>query len=417
MLASIQIASFRQAASGREALARVRATWAARAGIENVIAKVQGQTRQSTPVSTVAIVASIAAEADGLVANATWRIEHTDENGTTQPGILDTHARININLMTPADLILLPDMTEDIAGAIVDYIDADEDPGTSGAENETYGALEHAYKARNAPIRNLATLDLVFNVRPEYVRGIDSDLDNIVSTRERSSSDLTSRTSSVAVAGWSAFITAASSTSGLSPTGDRKIDLTAAQSSELTALLGINSTQADSIISAAATTAATMESFLRTALSTLATQAAQASGTTLPANRRPQDLTTDQLAILYDSCTIGDPALTKPGKINLNTVTRDTLNYLSSIDQTLADEIIEYRDSKGGEVASITELLQISGITRAQLATLAAQLDVQSTVFTATSRGRDNATGIEVEMIVDIDRSTMPLTIRSLRIK
>jgi len=417
MLAGIQIASFRQAASGREALARVRAMWAARAGIENVIAKVQGQTRQSTPVSTVAIVASIAAEADGVLPNATWRIERTDENGTIQPGILDAHTRININLMTNADLILLPDMTDEISGAIIDYIDADEDPGTSGAENETYGSLEHSYKARNAPIRNLAELDLVYNVRPEYVRGIDGDLDNIVSARERGSSDQTSRTSSVADAGWSAYVTAASSTSGLSPTGDKKIDLTATQSSELTALLGINTAQADGIISAAAVPGATMETFLRTSLSTLATQAAQASGTNLPANRRPQDLTTDQLALLYDDCTIGDPALTKPGKVNLNTVTRDTLNYLSTVDQTLADEIIEYRDSKGGEVASITELLQISGITRAQLATLATQLDVQSTVFSATSRGRDNATGIEVEMIVDIDRSTMPVTIRSLRVK
>ncbi len=417
MLVAIQIASYRQAASGREALARVRAHWAARAGVETVIAKVQGQTRTGSPVSTVSLMASIAAEPEGTVGDATWRVEHTDDNGTLQPGVFDTHTRINVNLMTAEDLMLLPDMTEEISQSIIDYIDADEDAQASGAEAETYGTLEHSYKPRNGPIRTLAELDLVYGVQPEYVRGADTDLNGIVSNRERTSGDSTLQTASVAENGWSAYITASSSTTGLTPLGEPRTDLTATDAGSLQGLLGVNTTQADAIIAAATASGATMETFLRTSLTDLATQAAQATGQQLPANRRPPDLTRDQLILLYDSCMIGPVTATKPGKLNINTCSRDILDYYATLDRTIADEIIEYRDRTSGEMASIVELLDIPGLSRTQLATLAAQFDVASTVFIATSRGRDPATGIEVEMIAEIDRSTMPVTIRSLRVR
>jgi DNA uptake protein ComE-like DNA-binding protein len=417
MLVSIQIASFRQAASGREALARVRAHWAARAGIETVIAKVQGQTRTASPVSTVALLSSIAAEPEGTVGDATWRVEHTDDNGTLQPGVFDPHTRINVNLMTADDLMLLPDMTEEVSQAIVDYVDADEDARPSGAEAETYGTLEHSYKPRNAPIRSLAELDLVYGVQPGYVRGADTDLNGIVTNRERTGGDASARTASVAESGWSAYLTASSSTTGLTPLGEPRVDLTATDAGTLQGLLGVNTTQADAIIAAARASGATIETFLRSSLTDLATAAAQANGQQIPANRRPPDLTRDQLILLYDSCSIGPATSTKPGKLNINTCSRDILDYFATLDRTLADEIIEYRDRTSGEMTSIVELLDIPGLSRAQLASLAARFDVASTVFIATSRGRDPGTGIEVEMIAEIDRSTMPVTIRSLRVR
>jgi len=418
MLVTVQVASYRQAASARESLARVRATWAARAGIESMIAKLQGQTRQTDSVSTVQILASMAAENTGEVVaqglTTTWRIEHTDENGTLQPGVQDAHAKLNVNLLTQEDLLLLPDMTEELAQSIIDYIDADEDASVSGAEDETYQSLNHSYRARNTPIRDLAELDLVYNSRIEYVRGADADLNGIISAVERSGQNQSTSNSD---GGWSAFMTAASSTSGLGAGGEPKLDLAAAQSADVTALLGVNTTQADAIVSSAQQTGFAMDAFIRTTLPNLANRAAQAQGQTLPANRRPTDLTREQLALLVDNCTIGDAKLTLPGKININTVSRRTLEYLASVDSTLADELIEYRESQGGEIVSIVDLLDLPGMTRAQLATLAAIFDTQSTVFVATCKGRDAATGLEVEMIAELDRSTMPLTIRSLRVR
>lgn len=418
MLVGIQVAAYRQAASGREALARVRATWAARAGVEAAIASIQGDTRQSTPVATVDVLAHAATAVGSInLDSVTVRVEYADDNGTIQTGVFDTHARINVNLMSADDLMLLPNMTEDVAAAIVDYIDANDDTTTSGAEAQDYQGAQFPYVPRNAPIRSLRELDRVKRVTPDLVRGADLDLDNIVTRRESESTDAANTTASSALAGWSSVITAASSTSGLTPTGEKRIDLTQAQPGDLTGPLGVNTTQAQAIISAAQQSGFLIENFLGTALGTLAQQAAQASGQTIANANLPAALTRPQLAALYDLAYIGDPKITKPGKININTVSRETLDYLTILDQTMADALIEYRDRSGGQVASMTELYDVEGMNETTLATLAKGMDVHSVVFVVTAKGRDTATGIQVEMIAEIDRSTMPMTIRSLRVK
>ncbi|MFO0083337.1 MAG: hypothetical protein ACK55O_12095, partial [Phycisphaerales bacterium] len=51
VLSATQISAWRQAASGRETLGQIRAKWAARAGVEQMIATLQSSTRTGTPVS------------------------------------------------------------------------------------------------------------------------------------------------------------------------------------------------------------------------------------------------------------------------------------------------------------------------------------------------------------------------------
>ena len=424
LLVTIQVSSWRQAAAGREALARSRAYWAARAGVETMVARIQAESRQTSPVSTVALLGTLANESDGTVSGgASWRIEHT-VRAQIQPGLVDAHAKLNVNLLQFADLMLLPDMTEDAAYSIVDYIDADDTPNLQGAENETYTTQPIPYNARNSPIRSLGELDLVFGVQPVYVRGLDNDLNNLISPMEQASdgpASLTARSATSADSGWGEIITASSTTSAITPTGDDKIDLTVAQSSELSALLGVNSQQAELLLAFAQSGATDMTDYIAQTMPQIVArvrQTQQAAGrAVLPANTQVAELTRPQLSALYDSCTLGNPKAVKPGKLNINTADASVFEYLASLQTTLADEIIAFRDGAGGEVASIVDLLDIPGMSRAQLAALARLMDVRSNVFIATCKGRDDVSGIEVEIVVEIDRSTLPITFRSIQVK
>jgi hypothetical protein len=56
-------------------------------------------------------------------------------------------------------------------------------------------------------------------------------------------------------------------------------------------------------------------------------------------------------------------------------------------------------------------------MTRQRLSRIAGILDTRSNAFIVSSRGRDAKTGIEVEIVATVDRSTLPATITEIRIQ
>ena len=50
-------------------------------------------------------------------------------------------------------LMGLPGMTDDMADAILDWIDADDTPREQGAESDFYGSLDHGYAPAERPAR------------------------------------------------------------------------------------------------------------------------------------------------------------------------------------------------------------------------------------------------------------------------
>ena len=55
------------------------------------------------------------------------------------------------NTNSHAILMGLPGMTDDVADAILDWIDADDTPRDQGAESDFYSSLDHGYTPRDAP--------------------------------------------------------------------------------------------------------------------------------------------------------------------------------------------------------------------------------------------------------------------------
>jgi DNA uptake protein ComE-like DNA-binding protein len=126
-------------------------------------------------------------------------------------------------------------------------------------------------------------------------------------------------------------------------------------------------------------------------------------------------LDTTQLKAIFREATLDDPKKITPGRVNINTASPEVLRRLLGIDPYTADGIISLRSSKPGGITSVVELLGSNKLTPQILVGLAGRIDVTSQVFTITSRGRSESTGLEVEITAVVDRSTLPARILEYR--
>ncbi len=416
VVATLQSAAWRGAASGREAVARTRAKWAARAGVEAQIAALTFSTQTPDTSSSFGTRDDLAGAASGTLGDATYAVFHEERTGI-KDGAADAHAKLNINKLSRASMLLLPDMTEAIADSILDWIDSDDDPNDQGAEIGQYLSLKHAYVPRNAPFRSIAELELVAGVRPEYVRGEDWNLNGVLDPNEDDGSVSwpPDNADGKLDAGWSGLLTCVSESGGLAVSGLPRLDLSIASAEDIQSRLKLDSQQAQAI-SDASQTVTSLADFIRTPLRDLVPQ-----GATLLTGRAQtslQNLTNDQIALLLDECTLGETAPTpRSGKLNINTCDDELVQYIAEITPGVADAIILERNARSGGFSNLMDLLNVPAVTNEVLAGLYDLIDVRSNVYIVNSHGRDTATGLEVEIVATIDRSTLPVMIKELRIR
>lgn len=419
IIVMIQATAFSQASAGREALGRVRAHWAARSGVECTIARLEWDTQNPDSGDAFKVLDDMIEVAEGAVAGASWRIA-TTIGKEELPGPADASSKLNINRLTAPQLLLIePLMTEDIADSILDWIDGDEDTNPLGAEASYYQGLTYPYEPRNSALRSVMELELTAGVWAEDVRGEDWNLNGLLDPNENDgdASWPPDNADGILDAGWSGILTTYSVEGGLGASGQARIDLASGSEADLITRTQVSADQARVILDyVAATPTATMGEFISRDLQTMAQAAHQAQGGTGQAP--PVDaLTRTQLGLLLDEASIGPSASSEPGKLNINTCDAKTLEYLPEIDPSMADAIIAERSSRPQGFTNVVQLLEVPGMTRRQLATLHQLVTVRSNVYCVTSRGRDAATGVEVEIICVIDRSNLPVIIRDMRVQ
>ncbi len=429
VLSSVQLFCYRQAMMGRQALARTQARWGARAGLEWMIAIMADHTLEPVPGDAFAMVRELDGyyygelEAEGRVV-ATWDIRY-DADGRQWRGPADEHAKLNINgaLENPALLNSLEDMSPDIADAILDWIDDDDDERPIGAERNYYLSLSMPYEPRNGPMRSIAELELVAGIWPEHLRGEDWNLNSRLDQNENDGE----RTwppddpDEILDSRWSGLMTALSTVALQTGSGLPRIDLRQTDAQILMERTGLEEAQAEALISWAS--GDNQMSSLLTA-QVQANLASQRSGSSSTPGGNEEDgssgltLTNDELRIVMDETMIGPPPRGRvPGKLNLNTVSEELLLQLLEDREHLVDEILYLRRSRPEGIASLVDLIEIPAFQddTASLEYLASIADVRSSVYSAAIRGRSETGGLEVEIYVVLDRSTLPIRILEYR--
>jgi len=266
-------------------------------------------------------------------------------------------------------LMGLPGMTDAIADAILDWIDADDTPREQGAESEYYGSLQPGYAPRNAPPASIEELLLVRGVTPELLFGLDAAKMGYGSSNSASGTIAGVDNSDGSMDhGWAAYLTLWSAESNLNADGAPKINLNQSDLKklydDLTPVLDQpsaefivayrlnNSGQADgsghldmSKLGKASKNLASMLDLVGTRVQ-LAPTSPQGSGSRPITLKNP--FTSDTAAMstylpkLYDNC-MTESGKSTAGRININQAPRTILLCIPGMTSDLADQIIANR--------------------------------------------------------------------------
>jgi len=432
--ASIQLFSTRQATLGRDAVTRVQARWAARAGVEQMIAVMESHTMIPEPDDAWAIVKDMEAVSSGQMIHASYDIRH-HVDGRDWAGPMDEHSKLNINDANTSMLELLRDITPDVIDAIYDWRDRDDEPRAQGAEEAFYANLKFPYKPRNDYFQSVAELELVAGIWPEHLRGADWNLNNRLDANENDGelSWPIDAGDGILDGGWSAWLTARSRRGGVSGSGQERLFLPKASIEDLLGRIDLTETQAQTLLAFGRQSGNTLGMLLTIPLDQIGPDGRpQQQQNNRNRNRGRQSaqpaqgqdgqpplepLSVDQLRAVYRECTMDDIDPHKPqfGRININTVPETFLRELFPNEQATVDDIVYLRSSRPQGIGSMVDLLDIRGVSEQSLNILTRYFDVYSNVYTISSVGRSEATGVHVEMIVTVDRSTLPARVIEYR--
>ncbi len=154
--------------------------------------------------------------------------------GSVRFGLECESSKLNLNTLLAAGaadarsrLMALPDMTEEIADCILDWLDTDDEPRQFGAEAEYYESLDPPYKPANGPIRCLEELLFVRGVTSWHLYGADRNRNGVIDADESELPMLADvdTTSGSIHCGWVAYMTVCSREQNCQPDGQPKIDL------------------------------------------------------------------------------------------------------------------------------------------------------------------------------------------------
>lgn len=154
-------------------------------------------------------------------------------------GLLTETAKFNINRLLEFEndtddtsdaftaVSFIPNMSEEICNAILDWIDSDEEPRTGGAENATYENLAIPYSARNAPMESIDELLQVQGVTPLLFYGEDGNRNGRLDPNEDDGAKSLPNDNEDGILdlGFRDYLTVSSRERNTLSTGDKKINL------------------------------------------------------------------------------------------------------------------------------------------------------------------------------------------------
>jgi len=266
-----------------------------------------------------------------------------DDQQTVLWGLDDEASKININTASREILLKLPNMTEDIVDAIIDWRDTDSTPGTSGAETSYYNTLNPPYNCKNAPFETLEELLLVKGMTPALLFGEDFNLNGVLDANENDGDDSwppDNRDGKLDPGLWQ-LCTVWSADKNVDASGGKRANLNSANPNDLTAA-GLTPAEAQQIEA------------VRQLVPFLSVAQLLGNG----AAGVPAILTKERFSLVVDKLTVNDDQKV-PGLVNINTAPKQVLLCLPGITEDIAVKIGEYRTTPGNDLSNMGWLLNV----------------------------------------------------------
>ena len=241
---------------------------------------------------------------------------------------------------------------------------------------------------------------------PDDVRGEDWDLDNRLDPNEDDAGDSLpwDEPDGYLMGGWASMLTTSSVDGGATESGEPRMNLKTIDLETIQFRLGVDPFQAEALQNYAQTDGAELSTLLTQTLRTLS---GNAEGVT--------NLNEEQLRMVFNECMLYDQFEAPPGRININTISSDLLYRLFPERNRLVEELLYLRAQNAGGISNPVDFLAIPGIEPSMVQFLTSLFDTKSNVYTISSVGKAEGSGIEQEIIAIVDRSTIPVTILEYR--
>jgi type II secretory pathway component PulK len=290
-----------------------------------------------------------------------WLIGRND--GQTAPnvvtfGLVDESSKLNINNtnVTQEMLEMLPRMTPELAAAIIDWRDTDEQVSGGGAEAETYALLRPSYYCKNAPFDSVDELRLVSGATLEILLGEDLNRNGVLDPNETDDNR-----NGVADPGLLEYVTVYTYESNLASDGEERININASRDDLATLITDV----------------------LGSGVSERVLQAlgppTQAVGSILEFYIR-STMTAEEFVQIETEITIeSGPIL--PGKINVNTASAAVLACVPGLGDDKAEALVSYRQANAVDQSSIAWVKEV--LTEAEAQDAGPYLTGQSYQFSA----------------------------------
>lgn len=149
-------------------------------------------------------------------------------------GLVDESSKVNVNALPFYDtwqpgsarqiLMSLPEMTEEIADAILDWVDTDDEPREFGTEGSYYRGLSPAYDVKNGPMDSLDELLLVRDITPELLFGLDVNRNGVLDDIETVGTNASTLEADMHL-GWANYITLFSKETNLNGEGLERVNI------------------------------------------------------------------------------------------------------------------------------------------------------------------------------------------------
>lgn len=349
---------------------------------------------------------------DAPLGNGVFRIERPDlENiGSVAYGAVDESGKLNVNTATRQMLMALPEATDEIVDAILDWRDEDDDLRQFGAEFEYYESLDEPYTAKNAQFDTIDELLLVRGVTLDILYGEDTNANGTLDANENdgdASFPLDNADDQLDL-GWIHFLTVYSYELNEAGDGSARVNINSADEEEMQELLGdvLSEDDIEEIIEAR-----DQEEFQRIG-DLLQRNAGGGGGGGRGGGGgggSQSTLNRDAMREAVDRITVSDEQQLF-GRVNLNTAPREVLTCLFPQREDIVEGIIEFRQSSDGPFESIGQLLDIDGVNDQTFADASERVSAKSSVFSVRSAGYIQTSNAYKQAYAIIDRGADPVS-------
>ena len=306
-------------------------------------------------------------------------------------GLDDEESRLSVNAASAEELAKIRGIEPDIAAAIVDWRDGDEEVTAQGAEQSYYASLANPYEMRNGAIETVRELLMVRGVTSERLLREDANASGVLDAEEmdRGESPPNDNGDRRLDRGWSKYLSLHAQGIDRNAQDRARINLQSATEDELSQIEGISSSIAAAIVAHRGNNQ--LESLADLLEVRQPNPNANSDGNEGEGNQN-QNQTTGAplisealLKSIADKVTINTGS-ELPGVVNVNTASVDVLRCLPGVSDQMAQDIINER-KRSGVFETVAHLFDVSGMDVEKFKRIEKRVTVRSNTYRILSEG------------------------------